>query len=237
MNVRLAVLLAFLSAGCIAAALLPDVVNALVRLGMATGILGLATVLLLLARRWRAARVVLVGVVIVVVAVAGTPLPTGTDTQNELRASFVEALRRYEGVTYVWGGEGTKGIDCSGLMRRAWRDALVQRGVRGEFAFLRRALTSWWQDRTARDLRDGPETAKVMRIPSVRALPREQRKQGDLLVTTDGTHIMAFVDDGAVIEADPMTMKVMILDDRRDTQKDTPWLDIPLFVVRWPELG
>src|SRR5688500_6038169 len=55
--------------------------------------------------------------------VAGVPLALGlvlllpgrgVDAMD-LRARMVTALRHYEGVSYVWGGENALGIDCSGL--------------------------------------------------------------------------------------------------------------------------
>ncbi len=39
------------------------------------------------------------------------------------RDDVVDAAERYLGVTYRYGGEDRKGMDCSGLVWRAWMDA------------------------------------------------------------------------------------------------------------------
>lgn len=68
----------------------------------------------------------------------------------ELRADYVRELRRLEGVPYFWGGESSRGIDCSGLPRRALRQALLTRAARHlDPGALRRFLELWWFD-TAR---------------------------------------------------------------------------------------
>jgi hypothetical protein len=40
-------------------------------------------------------------------------------------AAVVAAAQKYLGVPYVWGGESSSGIDCSGLVQAAYRDAGV----------------------------------------------------------------------------------------------------------------
>jgi hypothetical protein len=47
-----------------------------------------------------------------------------------LRQEYVERLAKFEGVKYHWGGETSRGIDCSGLPRRAFREALLVYGIR-----------------------------------------------------------------------------------------------------------
>jgi len=52
-------------------------------------------------------------------------LPGRAIDPAELRNDYVRRMGRFEGTTYVWGGESRRGIDCSGLPRRAYRDALL----------------------------------------------------------------------------------------------------------------
>ncbi|CAK0749039.1 hypothetical protein CCP3SC5AM1_150001 [Gammaproteobacteria bacterium] len=72
---------------------------------------------------------------------------------DSLRTDYVAGLRRYDGVTYYWGGESPIGIDCSGLIRRGLIDSLFFRGVRTfDPGLVRRAFSLWWYDTTAHAL-------------------------------------------------------------------------------------
>src|SRR4051812_37384901 len=96
-----------------------------------------------------------------------TAISTGTDA--------VESAKKYLGVPYVWGGTDPKtGLDCSGLMQRAYADLGVQ------------------LPRVAAD------QAKVgTAVPSL-----DQAKPGDLLAfNSPVTHIAMYVGDGMMIAA------------------------------------
>ena len=72
-----------------------------------------------------------------------------------LQQQYLESLRRYEGVRYVWGGENRFGIDCSGLVRRGLVNALVGESLKTvNPALLRQGLFVWWNDCSARALGD-----------------------------------------------------------------------------------
>jgi hypothetical protein len=45
--------------------------------------------------------------------------------RDRLRQNYIKALLGYEDVKYVWGGENSFGIDCSGLVRIALSDAML----------------------------------------------------------------------------------------------------------------
>jgi hypothetical protein len=46
-------------------------------------------------------------------------LPDGDIDPDELRQDYVRRMNEFEGMKYFWGGESSRGIDCSGLPRRA----------------------------------------------------------------------------------------------------------------------
>src|SRR5204863_6746506 len=79
--------------------------------------------------RRRALRFSLLSVTVlsgVFLALPGRSLPAADSLQRD----YVAGLRHYDGVTYYWGGESPKGIDCSGLIRRGLIDSLFFRGIR-----------------------------------------------------------------------------------------------------------
>lgn len=71
----------------------------------------------------------------VIIALAGllvlgfAALPGRRLDPVKLRRTYVDELRRYEGSRYVWGGENRRGIDCSGLVRRALINAHMRLAV------------------------------------------------------------------------------------------------------------
>ena len=52
-----------------------------------------------------------------------TPAPTPPTTGGGGGAAIVNAAKAYLGVPYVWGGTSASGLDCSGLVNLAHRDA------------------------------------------------------------------------------------------------------------------
>ncbi len=150
-----------------------------------------------------------------------------------LRGGYPESLRRYEGVAYVWGGEGSTGIDCSGLIRRGLIDTLFLRGLRTmDPGPVRGALALWWNDCSASDLGEGKDglTVPVMRAKSLNALDHSPILPGDMAVTVDGRHILAYLGERHWIEADPAAGRVLIL---TAPSPVNPWLKGPVNIVRW----
>lgn len=150
-----------------------------------------------------------------------------------LRARYATCLCQYEGVRYVWGGESVSGIDCSGLVRRAFIRALLQEGlITVNPGICRTAIDVWLHDSTAEALKDGYRgwTRPVFGTPSLREVPADRIAIGDLAVTVNGKHVLACVGEGRWIEADPGPMKVVYaqLPDSRN-----PWLQTPMQIVRW----
>lgn len=149
-----------------------------------------------------------------------------------LRSAYVAGLRHYKGVTYYWGGESPKGIDCSGLIRRGLIDSLFMRGI---FTFdpklIRYAIWVWWHDCTAQDFGEGHGlTTRLSTTPSLNALDNSKILPGDLAVTRSGVHIMAFLGDNVWIEADPDIGHVVCVS---VPSERNPWFHEPMVIVRW----
>lgn len=150
-----------------------------------------------------------------------------------LRGDNVAGLQRYNSVTYYWGGESSRGVDCSGLVRRGLIDALFRRGVRTfDAGLVRRAISLWWHDCSAKALGEQYRglTVRLFDTPSLNALDHSKILPGDLGVTSDGVHIMAYIGDRRWIEADPGVGRVITV---TAPSTDNPWFDGPMKVVRW----
>lgn len=110
----------------------------------------------------------------------GWAVAPGTATGQDVAA----AARRYEGVPYVFGGEDSTGMDCSGLVQRVLADLGIAapRLVSGQA-----------------DL--GTE------VPSL-----DQALPGDLIVTRGEGHIAIYLGDGKIIHAPKPGRNVEIVD-------------------------
>ncbi|MFC0680694.1 C40 family peptidase [Lysobacter korlensis] len=128
--------------------------------------------------------------------VTATPAPTaltgvgGTASGNDV----VTAALKYVGVPYVLGGEDSSGIDCSGLVQRAFADLGIE------------------VPRLVRDQKlIGTE------VPSL-----AEAKPGDLIVTAGGDHISIYLGNNMVVHApyagrDVSVQKLWVGEDGIDT--------------------
>ena len=149
-----------------------------------------------------------------------------------LQQQYLESLRRYEGVRYVWGGENRFGIDCSGLVRRGLMNTLVSESLSTvNPALLRQGLFIWLNDCSARALGDGhlSLTTSVIESDSINQIDPTQIQAGDFAVTADGIHVVAYLGGTEWIEADPDAKKVL----RLTTPSTNSWFDTPVKVMRW----
>ncbi len=123
-----------------AALLVCPVRTTILRAGIVgTAVAAVAAGRVILSQRMRRVLDIAAGAAVVWIVATAEPAPPSPQR-------FVEALRTYEGTTYVWGGETARGIDCSGLIRAALIDTQIRAGRPGA------ALRLWWRDVAARDL-------------------------------------------------------------------------------------
>ncbi|MDO5672852.1 MAG: C40 family peptidase [Actinomycetaceae bacterium] len=88
--------------------------------------------------------------------------------------AFVQQVRKYMGVPYVWGGtDPDKGLDCSGLVQTAAQKIGVTV-----------PRVTWDQQNFGEE------------IPSV-----ESARPGDIFITRAGAHVVVYVGNGKVIHA------------------------------------
>ena len=164
-------------------------------------------------------------------------LPARTMDQSELRGSYVKHMQDFEGTTYHWGGESARGIDCSGLPRRAYRDALLQYGfTHADGGAFRMWLEQWWFDTSAEALGQGYRgfTISLSHGGLIKKMSYDGLMPGDLAVTDSGVHTLVYIGNGQWIQADPGIGSVATLDGRKD---DNPWFSQPVSMHRWAVLA
>lgn len=199
----------------------------------AVAILWLALVLWWIWPR-RRLRHVAVGFLVVVAGVVLSP-SRPTDAAR-LHDRYVSRLKAYEGVRYLWGGEGRLGIDCSGLPRRVLRDALLWQGVATlNGGLLREALRLWWFDASAKALAEGHRDAVVPLGISgtIKAMDCDGLLPGDLAITASGVHVLCYLGDGRWIQAEPAIRRVVVLNGRTD---ENSWFNVPVNMYRWSQI-
>ena len=164
-------------------------------------------------------------------------LPGRPFSKKGLEQRYLEALASFDGVPYVWGGESHRGIDCSGLVRRSWQNALLKEGVFTiNPALVRAAVDLWWNDTTAEQIGQGygGRVSPVTTCPSINALDHSLLQPGDMAVTASGGHILGYLGNNQWIEADPLDLKVLILS---APDKTNAWFTTPMTIVRWRPLN
>ncbi|HVE75521.1 MAG TPA: NlpC/P60 family protein [Actinomycetota bacterium] len=207
--------------------------NGLMRLAAIGAFAGVLAGPLILWWKSRPVRVVVVCAVLIPLLLLA--LPGRSFSRPALRLDSVASVESFEGTEFVWGGEGRMGVDCSGLVRQGFIRANFKQGIPSlNGALLRRAVSLWWFDSSAKALRAGyrGETERMLEAPSVNAVPTDRILPGDFAVTSDGIHVMVYVGGNRWTEADPAIGRVVTI----ETPSDNPFFNKPVDVVRWKSL-
>ena len=197
-------------------------------LGCVIGVwIGLTTLL------WKRKALRAVALVLPLLAAVPFILPGGEIDADELRKDYVRRMAEFEGTKYFWGGESSRGIDCSGLPRLALREALLAYGFRHlNGRGFRGYLEQWWFDASARALSEGYRdyTCPIGVTGIIHEMDYRTLVPGDLAVTASGLHVLAYVGDGRWIQAEPGIGAVVTLDGQ---SSDNGWFSTPVTTHRW----
>jgi len=163
-------------------------------------------------------------------------LPARAITADSLQQRYTQALSKYEGALYVWGGENRRGIDCSGLVRQGMVDATFREGLATlNGGLIRQSFALRWYDCSAEALKDEYRGFAV-KLGETKALHQHDHAQlqpGDFAITSDGVHALAYLGNETWIEADPGAHKVI----QAKKGDANPWLSRPVALMRWSVLA
>ena len=154
-----------------------------------------------------------------------------------MQTTYTTALRSYEGIPYIWGGESRWGIDCSGLIRCAMIDTCFSEGWRTkDLGLLRSGAALWWYDASAKEIGEGYTGRTYVTNASTTLNTADYTKlhPGDLAVTESGQHILAYLGEQTWINADPKG-KFAVVSKTAPDEKDA-WFSTPVKLVRWYRL-
>lgn len=189
---------------------------------------------LFLWRRRKAIAMPLIGVALICIVIL--LLPGRPVKFDSLAKDYCQALRTFRGVPYVWGGEGLLGIDCSGLVRQGAIWGQLKYGLSSlNGGPIRNALSLWWNDCSAEGMRDGFSGLTHLRFKaeSISTTDDSRLRPGDLAVTVDGVHVLAYLGERTWIEADPNLHKTTEV----TLPTSNAWFQVPVVIVRWEFLS
>jgi hypothetical protein len=185
---------------------------------------------------WRILPVFLTGVVVAILTAFVLFLPGRPINHSMLRSADIRSLTEYRGTYYLWGGETTVGIDCSGLIRRGAIDGELSIGYRTLNArALREAYWMYWHDCSADDLGRGygGRTQFVENVKSLNAANEGALEPGDMAVVAGGEHILGYLGNDTWIDADPKPIRV---EEVHVPAPKNGWFVQPARIMRWQSM-
>jgi NlpC/P60 family protein len=198
------------------------------------GILAFWAILFIIAKH-KFIRILLLVPILIVLYLA--ILPGGDYDREELRREYIKQLNDYEGVSYLWGGENSLGVDCSGLVRKAMINACLDIAyTEKNSGLLKEAVYLWWNDFSAKSMKDAYKgiTYPKFMCESINGLKHcegyESLQPGDLAVTHDGVHVLAYLGDEKWIAADPDIGKVVLF---KVPDHESRWFREPVYIISW----
>jgi hypothetical protein len=166
----------------------------------------------------------LVLLIIVFISSSFTTEQPNRMASETLQDKYVEALIGYEGQNYAPYGE-KDGISCSTLVRQSMIDVL--------------------EEPLANEIKTNPcpseelnkgcnnKLSLILHAENIKKIDYSKLQKGDIVVITSnnlGIHSMAYLGDETWIHADPITEKVVIIN--QIDEKDD-WIDFQVNVMRW----
>jgi hypothetical protein len=176
-----------------------------------------------------------ISIILLIVMVSPFCFPDKAIDREVLREAYLKELRSFEGVKYVWGGEASSGIDCSGLPRRAYRNALLSEGIKTLNGRMTRLyIKQWFYDSSAKALSESYRsfTKPVHYETTIQNSIDAKLELGDLAVTAGGIHVIIYLGEGYWIQSDPVEGGVII----KHKSEANFWFDDRVSLHRWSNL-
>lgn len=171
-----------------------------------------------------------------VAAIGLALIPYRLSNGAQMRAAYTKALRSYEGVKFLSGGESRWGMDSSGLIRAAMMNACFAEGWQTkDLGLLRAAAALWWYDASIEEIGKGYNgRARVLISNTVLNTADYAKLQpGDLAVTTDNQQVLAYLGEKTWISTDLKT-KQSVVTEKAPSGETT--FSATVNVLRWYRL-
>ena len=155
-------------------------------------------------------------------------------SKSKLRERYLNNLISYVDTEYVWGGENSLGIDCSGLPRKSMRLALIEYGYSNfNGRAIKMALWMTFNDASANEMLNGYSglTSNGNAVYRINDLSNDINP-GDMAITENGIHCMVYLDKAEIIQADPGRNKVVC----DGIPSEQSWYHTNVYLVRWSVL-